>query len=84
MAVPRAPPKSSPTGIWVYDQGVAKGFAQGMTKAVLALLEARGIDVPQADQERICRCTDGATLDGWIRRAVSIGTAAELFDEPAS
>jgi hypothetical protein len=65
---------------WIYQQGVAKGRAQD----VLVILEARGIEVPQADRERIRHCTDVATFDRWVRRAVTIETAAALFDEPAS
>ena len=60
-----------------YDQGEARGEA----KAVLAVLSARGIDVPEEVRVRIWECTDLALLESWVRRAVTVASIDELFDE---
>jgi len=62
-----------------FDQGEAEGQAKGEAKAVLAVLEARGIDVPAELRERITTCTDLEQLDTWVRRAATAGTAQDLF-----
>jgi hypothetical protein len=60
---------------WV-EQGEAKGEA----KAVLIILENRGVPLPHEAQERILACTDQATLRTWIGRAVTATSVDELFD----
>ncbi|GAA1801625.1 hypothetical protein GCM10009682_24420 [Luedemannella flava] len=62
-----------------FAQGEAKGEAKGEARAVLAVLEARGIDVPATARDRIADCTDLDQLDTWIRRAATATTADELF-----
>ena len=62
-----------------YGRGFADGFAKGATRAVLAYLSARGIDVPEAARDRIRRCTDLEQLDTWISRVVTVTTVDELF-----
>ncbi len=59
-----------------YNQGEAKGEA----KAVLAFLDARGIEIPDQARERITGCTDLDQLDTWVRRAATVNTVDELFD----
>ena len=69
-----------------FDQGEAKGEAKGRAegeakgeaKAVLAILTARGIDVPDDLREQITTCTDLDQLDTWIRRAATAHTAHDL------
>ncbi|MBI4706034.1 MAG: hypothetical protein HY744_33490, partial [Deltaproteobacteria bacterium] len=61
-------------------EGEAKGRAEGRADAVVAVLEARGLDVPAALRQRLGGCTDLAQLDEWLRRAVTIASAAELLD----
>jgi hypothetical protein len=58
-----------------FEQGEAKGEA----KAVLAFLDARGIEVPDELRERIVGCTDLEQLDIWVRRAATARTAQDLF-----
>ena len=60
------------------QQGKAEGRQQGKAEAVLQVLAARGIDVPEAIRQRVLACTDPAVLDGWIRRAAVATTAAEV------
>jgi hypothetical protein len=62
-----------------FDQGEAKGEAKGEARAVLAVLDARGIEVPDELRERIVGCTDLEQLDTWVRRAATASTAQDLF-----
>ena len=63
-----------------YAEGEAKGEARGEAKAVLAFLDARGIEVPDPICEDITSCTDLDQLDTWIRRAATATKVQELFD----
>lgn len=71
-----------------YKQGKAEGKAEGMAegevrgeaKALLTVLESRGIDIPESARERVTACTDLGQLDAWLRRAASIDKIDELFD----
>jgi hypothetical protein len=67
-----------------FDQGEAageaKGEARGEAKAVLAFLDARGIEVPDEVREQIATCTDIDQLDTWVRRAATASTAHDLFE----
>jgi hypothetical protein len=60
-------------------EGEAKGRVEGEAKALLVLLEARGLRVSAEVRARIVGCEDGAQLDAWIRKAVSVGSVDELF-----
>jgi len=59
--------------------GEAKGKAAGEAKAVLAVLDARGIDVPARARARIAECSDIDQLDAWVRRAVTADSVHDLF-----
>ncbi len=61
-------------------KGKAKGEAKGKAKAVLAFLDARGIEIPDPVREDIISCTDLDQLDTWIRRAATATKVQELFD----
>src|SRR5215470_5613998 len=67
-----------------YDAGEAKGMAEGEARgearAVLAFLDARGIEVPDPVREDITGCTDLDQLDTWIRRAATADKVQDLFD----
>ena len=43
------------------------------------VLEARGLDVTEAERERITACTDLRQLKKWIRRAVTAEKTSDLF-----
>jgi hypothetical protein len=62
-----------------YGRGLQDGRAEGETKAVLTVPEARGIAVPEDVRARVMDCTDPARLEEWIRRAVTVTDARELF-----
>jgi hypothetical protein len=62
-------------------EGRAEGEARGEAKSVLAVLEARGIAVTEAQRERILQCPDLERLSTWVRKAVTLGDVNELFAE---
>jgi hypothetical protein len=67
----------------IHDQGIAEGEARGEAKgkaeAVLKLLDARHL-VPSSEQrQQVTSCTDALQLDRWFDRAITAGTAAEVF-----
>ncbi len=59
--------------------GEARGEALGEGRAVLTVLDARGVTVPAAAREQILACSDLAQLDTWLRRAVTATTADEVI-----
>jgi hypothetical protein len=63
----------------IHDQGMAEGEAKGEAKALLRLLAARGLAPSEAQRNQATSCTDAAQLDLWFDRAVTAGTAAEVF-----
>lgn len=65
----------------VFEQERVEGKAEGRAEGLITVLEARGLDLSTEQKARILACTDFAVLDRWLRRAVSIGTVEELFEE---
>lgn len=59
------------------DEGVRTGWAQ----ALLQLFRARGIELNEAERERITGCRDTAILDQWFQRALTAVTAADVFGD---
>jgi hypothetical protein len=59
--------------------GEARGEARGEGRAVLTVLEARGVPVPAAVREQILACSDVAQLDVWLCRAVTATTAEAVI-----
>jgi hypothetical protein len=62
-------------------RGEAKGRAEGEARAVLAILHARGIPVPEDIHTRITTCTDLDQLDTWVRRAATATAIHDLLDQ---
>ena len=56
----------------------AKAKADGKVEAVLAVLTARRLPVSEDQRRRLLACSDAATLDRLIARAVSVASTAEL------
>lgn len=54
-------------------------YSQGEAKAVLAVLNARGIEVSDTVREQITRCTDLDQLELWVRRAATATKIEDLF-----
>ncbi|MDQ3989606.1 MAG: hypothetical protein M3291_10495 [Actinomycetota bacterium] len=60
-------------------QGEAKGKAEATAAAVLAVLDARGVEVPEDVRARITECLDLDQLDTWVRRAGTADSVHDLF-----
>jgi hypothetical protein len=58
-----------------------QGKAEGKAEAVLAVLDARRIAVPDDVRDRITACVDLALLDRWLARAVTALAAADVVGE---
>lgn len=63
----------------VLQHGRSEGRVEGRAESVLAVLDARGIAVPDDVRERIAACTDVEQLDIWVRAAVTVASAEDLF-----
>jgi flagellar biosynthesis/type III secretory pathway protein FliH len=61
------------------EQGLERGRTEGARNVVLRVLARRGVALSQAVRARIEACTDLATLEDLIDRAVTIAQADELF-----
>jgi hypothetical protein len=72
-------PVYSPFAREHFGKGLAEGEARGEARAVLTLLEARGIPAPEEVRARITACTDLAQLDEWVRLSATVTSADELF-----
>ena len=60
-------------------EGREEGRAEGEIEAILAVLDARGLDIPSEARERISRCSDLHLLEKWIRRAATAKSVDDLF-----
>ncbi len=60
-------------------EGKAEGEARGEAQAILAVLEARGLEVPAKVRKVVLSCTDLAQLDAWVRAAVTTPSAEALL-----
>jgi len=63
----------------IHDQGIAEGEAKGKAEDVLKLLDARRLAPSKDQRQQVTSCTDTAQLDLWFDRAITAGTAAEVF-----
>jgi hypothetical protein len=61
-------------------EGKVAGEADGVAKAILTVLSARGVCVSADVRARILGCDDLAQLEVWVERAGVVSTAAQLFD----
>ncbi len=60
-------------------QGVAQGEVSGQAAALLMVLDARGLAIPDQARTRITGCTDVAELQRWVRRAATADRVEDLF-----
>jgi hypothetical protein len=63
-----------------FGQGLEKGLEEGEARAVVKVLEARGLKVSKAVRQRVASCADLAQLDQWLQRATAVKKAAEIFE----
>jgi hypothetical protein len=73
-----------PQGPRFFDESQIQSFNRGRatstSAAVLAVLDARGLAVSDAQREHITATTDLLTLDRWVRRAATAASVDELFE----
>lgn len=62
-----------------FFQGKAEGRAEGEAQGVLAVLAARGVEVPEDARQRITECADLDQLETWLRRAATADSINDLF-----
>jgi hypothetical protein len=70
-----------------YDRGKAEGKAEGEAtgevkgeaKALMRILKRRGMAITDEQQHQIVTCTDLATLDRWLDRALFVASVDELL-----
>ena len=60
-------------------RGQARGQAEGQAKAVLAILDERGVPASESARARIMATSDSGTLDRWVRLAVTVPTVDDLI-----
>jgi len=62
-------------------EGKAQGEALGEARAILRLLESRSLRPTRAQRELIESCHDLDQLDIWFDRALTVTTAAAVFED---
>jgi hypothetical protein len=62
-------------------EGRTEGLIAAQVKALLTVLRARGVAVPDAAQRRIQAERDLARLERWIERASVASSVAEVIDD---
>ncbi|MEM9462299.1 MAG: hypothetical protein AAGF11_49560 [Myxococcota bacterium] len=60
---------------------VSEGRAEGEAKALLLVLESRGLVVSDEARARITACTDIEQLDAWLSRAASADSVDAIFGD---
>jgi hypothetical protein len=61
-------------------EGKAEGKADGKASALIAVLRARDLVVPDDVREAILSCRDLSALDRWLHRALSTDSVEEIFE----
>lgn len=59
---------------------VLQGRAEGEAKALLLVLESRGLAVSEQTRSRITACTNTEQLDAWLTLAATVASADAIFD----
>ncbi len=65
------------------QQGRDQGRAEERADALLTVLRARGIPVPDTERARILAEQDPERLKRWLERAAVAASLAEVLDEPS-
>ncbi len=63
--------------------GRDQGRAEGEAHALLTVLRARGIAVPDGARERILAQKDPELLERWLQKAATAPSLDEVLDEPS-
>jgi hypothetical protein len=67
----------------IIEEAILKGRGDSRGEDILRVLRVRGVEVSDAVRERVSSCDDLEVLGTWLDRAVTVGSADELFVEPA-
>ena len=78
-AVEALPEVPSETEVGEFAEGKQVGIAEGLARALLTVLSARGIAVDAEARARIEGCREADVLQRWTARAANVGSTAELF-----
>jgi hypothetical protein len=62
-------------------QGLEEGLQKGKLIALFEVLDARGLKVDAEARQRILALADSTQLRVWLRRAVTVDTVQELFEQ---
>ncbi|WP_199484911.1 hypothetical protein [Actinomadura craniellae] len=62
-----------------YAESMAENYAKGMAEAILTVLAARGLEVPEDVRAEVSACTDLDRLDVWIGVAATAESARALL-----
>jgi hypothetical protein len=62
-------------------KGQAEGLAEGQARAVVKVLEARGISVSAELRAQILSCGDLRLLERWLGRAVTAASAEAVVTD---
>lgn len=60
-------------------KSIEKGRIAEKAADVIAFLEARGLEISEAQRERIIETTDLDALNKWVRRAATVASVDDLF-----
>jgi hypothetical protein len=66
-----------------WEEGRAEARAETKVQAVLSVLRARGVEVPEAARARILAQTDLELLERWLVRASVTSSVGEVIDDPS-
>jgi hypothetical protein len=61
------------------QQGEDKGAVRSKVEDLIKVVQARGLELTQAQQELVTSCSDLSQLDAWFDRALDAKTADEIF-----
>lgn len=61
-------------------EGKTEGRAEGKAEAVLTILAQRGLPMTARQRREIRGCTELATIDRWLKRALSVASVDELLE----
>ncbi|MEH0575951.1 hypothetical protein [Streptomyces sp. B21-108] len=69
----------SPYKSYIFEEFRDEGRAQRGAEDIVLVLEARGLDIADEVRERVTGCDDPDLLRHWLTRAVTVGSAEEIF-----
>ena len=74
-------PSSSGSTIRASPKTGRRARPKGKAEDVLKLLDARHLAPSKDQRQQVTSCTDAAQLNRWFDRAITAGTANEVFDD---